>query len=225
MMYLDLEELSTVFSPYLLWSAKRPAIAWFKRSDHLGDKEKSLAECVKDLIEERAGVRPNGPIRLLTHLRYFGYCMNPVSLFFCWNHDETKLEHVVAEVSNTPWKERHCYVLSYPAIDGVNATELTLNKEFHVSPFMPMNQEYSWKIDTPGKDIRVQIETYENSIHKFNASLFLSGQPITRANLMSCLMRYPLMTIKVILTIHWQALRLWMKRIQIYPHPARNKCG
>ena len=133
MMYLDLEELSTVFSPYLLWSAKRPAIAWFKRSDHLGDKEKSLAECVKDLIEERAGVRPNGPIRLLTHLRYFGYCMNPVSLFFCWNHDETKLEHVVAEVSNTPWKERHCYVLSYPAIDGGNATELTINKEFHVS--------------------------------------------------------------------------------------------
>lgn len=225
MMYLDLDELSTVFEPYLLWSVKRPAIAWFKRADHFGDKERPLAECVRDLIEERAGVRANGPIRLLTHLRYFGYCMNPVSLFFCWNKDETRLEHVVAEVSNTPWNERHCYVLSYPISDRGHSNELILPKEFHVSPFMPMNQEYKWKIEASEKNIDVKIDTYEDSIKKFSASLTLSAKPITKGNLMACLAGYPFITIKVILTIHWQALCLWMKGIQIYPHPAHKKHG
>ena len=139
MSYIDLSELPALFDPFIFWSARRPAVAWFRRDDHLGDPTLTLAESVRDLVESRVGVRPSGRICLLTHLRYFGYHMNPVSFYFCWNRADNRVEHVVAEVSNTPWRERHCYVLNYPPEDTKYDTEFQLQKEFHVSPFMSMD--------------------------------------------------------------------------------------
>jgi DUF1365 family protein len=222
MLYLDLEELPTVLDPYLLWSAKRPALAWFQRSDHFGDSQTPLIECVRNLVEERSGQRPMGPIRLLTHLRYFGYCMNPVSFFFCWNRADDRIEHVVAEVSNTPWKERHCYVLSYPPEDTKNDTEFQLQKEFHVSPFMPMGQQYRWRITPPGSNLKVQIETLEQGKPKFCVDLSLSAELISARPLARCLLLYPFMTGIVLFAIHWQAVRLFIKRVPFHPHPKRR---
>ena len=111
MLYLDLAELSDVFRGRVLWSTDHFNLAWLRRSDHLGDPAVSLDEAVRELIAERTGTRPMGPIRLLTHLRYFGHCFNPVSLFYCYDPAGERVETVVAEVSNTPWHERHCYDL------------------------------------------------------------------------------------------------------------------
>ena len=111
MMYLDLDEVDRVFDRRWLWSARRPALAWFRRADHFGDSRRPLRDCVADLVAQEAGRRPEGPIRLLTHLRYFGHCFNPVSFYFCYDPAGERIEAVVAEVHNTPWGERHCYVL------------------------------------------------------------------------------------------------------------------
>ncbi|MCA9295145.1 MAG: DUF1365 domain-containing protein, partial [Phycisphaerales bacterium] len=138
MMWLDLGELDDVFRGRWLWSTRRPALAWFRRADYLGDPARPLDEAVRDLVQDRTGRRPVGPIRLLTHLRYFGYIMNPVSFYYCWSEDESRVETIVADVTNTPWNERHAYVLD----GGMNSGDLQhqrfrFNKEFHVSPFMP----------------------------------------------------------------------------------------
>ena len=103
MVYLDLAELPGLFDGRLFWSARRPALAWFRRGDHFGDPDMSLDEAVRTRVAEVTGRRPEGPIRLLTHLRYFGYVMNPISVYYCFTPDESRVQALVVEVTNTPW--------------------------------------------------------------------------------------------------------------------------
>ncbi len=111
LMFLDLAELPTIFEDRLLWSGDQVNLAYFRRKDHLGDSKVPLEQAVRDLVEERVGRRTTGPIRLLTHLRYFGYCFNPVSLYYCYDQADQHVETIVAEIHNTPWGEEYCYVL------------------------------------------------------------------------------------------------------------------
>ena len=110
-MYLDLAELPQLFDRVPFWSARRPALAWFRRADHYGDPAIPLDMAIRQLILDNTGTQHKGPIRLLTHLRYFGICMNPVSFYYCWDENDKELRFIVAEVHNTPWNETHCYVL------------------------------------------------------------------------------------------------------------------
>jgi uncharacterized protein len=220
MMYLDLSELPELFKPYLFWSAKMPTLAWFRRKDHVGDHSVPLDETVRTLIKKDAGVEHKGPIRLLTHLRYFGYCMNPVSFYYCWNEADTKLDFIVAEVHNTPWGETHCYVL-----DNRNNQEQTMpdpfsfKKLFHVSPFMDMDQAYEWSLPQPDQNLNVNMNSFEKDEKVFNATMRLVNAPINHYHMARVLFMYPIMTIKVILAIYWQALKLWIKRTPFYSHP------
>ncbi len=220
MPYLDLDELPELFDGRLLWSARRPALAWFRRADHLGDPTRPLDLCVRDLVEARTGQRPAGPVRLLTHLRYFGYCMNPVSFYYCYAEDGETLEHVVAEVSNTPWDERHCYVLDAreAARDG-SWLEFAFDKAFHVSPFMRMDQRYQWRFTAPGDRLGVHMRTVDDGVCTFEAGMGLEARPVTAGNLARALARHPFMTGKVIGAIYLQALRLWLKGVPFHEHP------
>ena len=158
--YLDLDELPELFDHSRLWSARGRAIAVFRREDHLGDSTRSLADEVRRLVGARSGRAPAGPIRLLTNLRYFGHCFNPVSFYYCFAADGERVEAVVAEVTNTPWGERHAYVLE-PAADRPPGAVLRghFAKEFHVSPFMGMDHTYSWSMTEPGEQLVVHIES------------------------------------------------------------------
>ena len=111
MAYLDLTELDHVFRGRWFWSTRRPALAWFRRADYLGNPSVPLDQAVRDAVERDTGMRPRGPIRLLTHLRYFGHGFNPVSFYYCFDPADTRVETIVAEITNTPWAERHAYVL------------------------------------------------------------------------------------------------------------------
>jgi DUF1365 family protein len=214
MLYLDLDELDTVFRGRWLWSTRRRALARFRREDHLGDAATPLEQSVRDLVEASGEKRPAGPIRLLTHLSYFGYCFNPVSFYYCYDKDDQRVETIVAEVNNTPWGERHCYVLS--SADG--QPRFRPVKQMHVSPFMPMDVQYDWRFRQPDERLTVHMENARDGEKIFDATLNLERVEITGVSLAGALASHPMMTLKVILAIHWQALKLWLKRCPVYDH-------
>jgi hypothetical protein len=220
MAYLDLGELPHVFQGRWLWGVERRAPASFRRADHLGDPAVPLDEAVRCEVERHTGRAPEGPIRLLTHLRYWGYCFNPVSLFYCFDREDRRLETVLAEVHNTPWKERYCYVLSREEDAGEGRTlRFRAAKAFHVSPFMGMDQTYHWKVSEPGETLHVSIASEEAHGRIFAASLDLERRELSTANLARALVAHPFMTGRVISAIYWQALWLRRKGLATFPHP------
>ena len=145
MMYLDLDELDSCFKGSWLWSATRPALARFRRSDYLAPTALSLKQAVRKQLKEQLGLDHDGPVRLLTNLRYFGYLINPISVYYCFGRNES-LQAVLLEVTNTPWGETHCYALQ---CDGERSAGIDFDKALHVSPFMPMNMRYQWQGAAP----------------------------------------------------------------------------
>ena len=224
MLYIDLDELPSLFEKRWLWSITRPALARFKREDHLGDKADDLPAAVRDFVQREAGISLKGPIRLLTNLRYFGYGFNPVSFYYCFDEAGDEIEVIVAEVNNTPWGEQYCYILSDTHNEGDRTGKrFLLDKRFHVSPFMDMNIDYDWRFNTPAEKLVVRMNNYQQGRKLFDATLSLRQRPINGINLAGVLIRYPLMTLKIIYAIHYQALRLWFKNVPFYPHPDKQE--
>ncbi len=223
MMYVDLAELSEVFRGRWLWSTARPALAWLRRADYLGDASVPLETAVRERVAIATGARPSGPIRMLTHLRYFGIGFNPVTFFYCFDTADTHVETIVAEITNTPWNERHAYVLECPrgSVHG-RPLRFRFQKSFHISPFMPMDVRYDWRFASPAARLNVHMETLQGDQRIFDATLDLTRREISAGALAKALVAFPCMTASVIGGIYWQALRLWLKRTPFYSHPRRD---
>ena len=161
----------------------------------------------------------------LTSLRYFGYVINPVCFYYCYSDDGQTLEAMVAEVTNTPWGNRHCYVIDARSADSATTSKQVVRaehqKDLHVSPFMPMDMSYHWRISPPGQQIAVHIENQRNGDRAFDATLSMKRREITSGSLARALVRFPWMTGQIAASIYWQALRLWLKRVTFYSHPAK----
>lgn len=221
MVYLDLGELPHVLDAARFWSARRAAPAWFRRADFLGDPSQPLADSVRQLVRD-SGSEPAGPIRLLTHLRYFGHSFNPVSFYYCFDEAGRAVRQIVANITNTPWRERHSYVLT-PALDGSDREgfhRYEMAKVFHVSPFFPLAQTYRWFFRDPGDVCQVHMENYEAGERVFDATLRLEREPLTGRSLDRMLLRYPAMTLKVIAGIYWNALKLRRKGAPFHENPS-----
>ncbi len=223
--WLDLAELDTAFRGRWLWSTRRPSWSWFRRADYLEPTDIPLEDAVRNRVEEQLGRRPSGPIRVLTQLRTFGFVFNPVSFYFCFDEADQQVEAIVAEITNTPWKERHAYVLGRESGE-VDETGQRLRfrfpKSFHVSPFFDLDFEYEWRFSIQDRALTVHMENWCEGRRAFDATLTLQRKPITGPALASALVRFPLMSLKVLAAIYWQAFRLWRKRCPFFVHPDKR---
>lgn len=217
MFYLDLDEIARGQAPPLV-RLGRFGLLSFCRADYLGDRDTPLKTAVLDRVETHLGRRPAGPVRLLTQIRSVGYVFNPVSFYYCFAADGVTLEATVAEITNTPWQERHAYVLAAHHGD----VRAAFDKAFHVSPFFALAQRYRWLITTPGERLTVTMVNEEDGRDVFSATLALARRPATAWSVAAIALRQPLMAWRVHLGIYVQAFRLWRKRTPYYPHPTRH---
>ena len=218
---LDLDRLDETLDQLRLLGTERGRPLRFQRSDYLGSTTEGLASSVRNLVESRTGSRPTGPIRLLGHLRTLGWCFNPIALYLCHGSTGT-LEWIVADVTNTPWKERHQYVL--PA-DPTGVHGHVEDKQLHVSPFMGMDQRYRFDIDLSAERLAMRVTTLEDGAEPFAAGIDLTSRPMSDPALAGILLSHPLLTMRVSLGIHSQALRLWRKGVALHHHPDRARKG
>jgi hypothetical protein len=212
--YLDLDELPKLLGGRLV--RQRPGLLRFRRRDYLGPDRTPLADAVRDTVHAETGRRPDGPIRLLTQLRSFGHCFNPVSFYYCLDGaGEDSVDAVVAEVTNTPWGERHAYVISGGSGD--------MAKALHVSPFMAMDHRYSIRAAVPGERLVVHIESTKNDAPAFDATLALRRRELTRGAAARLAARYPFANLRVLALIYGHAVGLKLAGAPLHGHPARGR--
>ena len=217
MVHLFLDELETVFQCHPLWSTQGKNIAHYDRRDYHGDQGTPLAESLRESCHDQLGYTPSGRISLLTHLRYFGHCFNPVSFYYFWDEKLERPEALLAEINNTPWNERYSKAFHWG--DSENGRSIQqFDKEFHVSPFMQMDIRYTWKFSIPEEILGVHMVNNSPEGKTFEASMDLKRKPIDFFHLSYALARFPFLTLQVLGSIYWHALMLRMKGCKFYPH-------
>lgn len=228
MFYLDLSEINSIFSIPFLFSSRFPRFIGFDRKNYLAG-EQSLTHTVNQLIKEKTGRVHTGPIRLLTQVSYLGFCFNPVSFYYCFDETDQTLEFIVVEVSNTPWNERKSYV--FECAPGAKCHTVKFKKDFHISPFLPMDILHVWtflepKPDVEGNTLSVYMEDRtpealpgESAKLIFDATLTLKATPLSYWNFLKLYSVFPLLTFKSFVAIYYEALRLKLKGVPFYSHP------
>jgi uncharacterized protein len=210
--YLDLDELPGLLGGRLV--RPRPGLLRFRRRDYLGGDGAPLDGAVRRTVHAATGRRPEGPVRLLTQLRSFGHCFNPVSFYYCLEPRGGSVDAVVAEVTNTPWGERHAYV-----IPGSSAE---LAKALHVSPFMAMDHRYTVRAGLPGERLAIHIESNRNDQTAFSATLALRRRELTPGAAARLAVRYPFANLRVLALIYAHAVGLKLAGAPVHRHPARG---
>ncbi len=265
MLYLDLDELEVLFAEKWYTSIAKFNLVSFKREDYFRPEEPCLKTAVIKRVNEELGIAKGGcdsdceskydaddttiaSVRALLHARYLNYTFNPVVFYYCFNANDQAIA-ILAEITNTPWGERHDYVLPlHPslnnsaiehAVKGQNKHSFTFDKAFHVSPFNPMNMEYRWVFSEPAESLHVHMDNHlllppEHSVESDSDDASLNSKRVGekhfdatlvmkrldyRENISRVLIRYPFMSVKVSSGIYWQALKLWLKKAPFYDHP------
>lgn len=214
--WLDLEHLDDALSVSRLLSTRAWSPARMRRADYLGDPSVPLADAVRDEVDRSIGVRPTGGVHLLANLRTWGWCFNPLAVYWCGDAQGRPVAEVLA-VTNTPWKETHCYVVDRR---GDASGPVSFAKAMHVSPFLPMDLAYTLDDAPPTDDLRLTLTVRRDDAVVFDAGVVARRRELDAAAVRRLLLRNP--TVKVSLGIHLHALRLWRKGARFLPHPTRR---
>jgi len=222
MAFIDLDTVNDFLKKSWFWNVNKSALISFHREDYHGDPSIDLASSVRKTIRKISGIETKGPIRLLTHLRYFGYCFNPVSFYYCYDERDSEVEVVMAEVTNTPWKERHSYIINNKNGEQKNLTS-NFKKKLHVSPFWGMDHDYEWLFTQPENNLFVNMKNFKSEEKVFDATLTMKRKPFTKKELIKQVIRFPFITMIVVFRIHFQAFKLWIKKAPFFTHPDKLK--
>lgn len=195
----------------------------FRRKNYLSQPDVALDDYARQVVQQKLNLYPQGKIFLLTQLSCLGYCFNPISIYFIFDKANQYLEYLLLEVTNTPWGEKHNYVLQSMEKSKNSVYHYEFEKELHVSPFMAMNYKYQVTIKLTEQKIIVQMENHKNGNKDFDATLTLDAVPKKGNSFKAIFIRFPLITYKVSAAIYWQALKLWLKKVPVYFHPNTGK--
>lgn len=229
--WLDVERPTLIDNISCFWSSKNSNLVRFNRKNYLPNNDNetlTLHQSVYKKIQQQTGKKFQGKAYLLTSLSYWGYCYNPVSFYICYSHNG-KLEFILSEIHNTPWGERFTYVhdvsssLNKVSSQGENKTsdklQFKFDKQFHVSPFMPMGLQYDWEFQIDQKKILIKMNLHQQKKSIFNATLDLKGEELTSNKANKLPFYYPFMCLRVLFAIYWHALRLRVKGVTFFDHP------
>ena len=223
MAHLFLDELNKIFRNRWFWSVNQPNLCSFQRSDYHRPEIESLQDAVRDTMTRQLGEKMSGKVSILTHLRTFGYCFNPVTFYYLWGDDLTSPVAIMTEITNTPWGEKYAKCFRWEDSESKAKSVHEFHKEFHVSPFIGMDVDYDWRFRNPQETVKVDMYLRQNNKSFFSAHLYLKQKAISFKNLSMALIRFPFMTLKVTAAIYWNALLLKLKGCPFYSHPKHLK--
>jgi DUF1365 family protein len=212
---VDLDEIDECVGLHPLWSVEKKNIVSFWRRDYLPGSAGPLKAAVHDLVEERLGWRPAGPVSMLAHPRTWGWLFNPIALYYCYDAAGDEVEALVAEVTNTPWHERHVYVVARPGSHR-------FAKELHVSPFFDMDMDYELTYEAPGPGLSLSMRVARGDDVLFDAGMRLQRREASRLALGRLIWGAPFSTMRVSGAIYREALSLWWAGTPFVPHPRRR---
>lgn len=220
LLYVNIDNLDSLDGHSRLLSSKRTAIVRFDERDYLPSRAGSLKERAVETIFDQTGARFTGDIYLLTSPRFFGVAMNPISCFYCFNAETHTLEYLIAEVTNTPWKNRVAYVLTCDP--DTDKQKIIFEKTMHVSPFNPMDMHYHLFCNVPRSKLFLHIENHDKQAKVTDATLTLDCTQITKDNIHTYFIKQPFYTLVTGFRIYWHALKLKLKGSPFYSHPKKH---
>ncbi|MBV8501930.1 MAG: DUF1365 family protein [Paucibacter sp.] len=219
---VDIEELAGLDRRLRLFSVGRFNLFGFDPRDYGDGSGADLRGQIEAQLRE-AQLPTGGKILLLTMPRLMGHVFNPLSVWFCHAPGpDGLLQAIVYEVSNT-FGERHRYLI--PVADSeASIVDQRCDKQLHVSPFNSMAQRYHFRVVPPGESVSVGVSVHDDEGAVLNARLDGRREPLSDAALLRLFFTHPLLTLKVVVAIHWEALRLWLKRVPLQArHPAPTR--